>query len=216
MCAGAVRDICPVCPALVVPGSVCSTLGGSRSICSVLGVYSPVGSALVGSSPLCSAQESYSPVSSALVGSRSVCSALGASVRSAPPWWAPGPSAPPWRASVRSALPWWAPVPSSPHCLPHGPGPPSLPLPLFRLRSTAHLVMCRSVWKLLLGGGYVTNPSHELLVTHHQMSLSHHWTLTQLQITLLDYISHHSLHPHSCFTLSRCTCSQSSNHTHTT
>ncbi len=75
----------------------------------------------------------------------------GASVRSAPPWWAPGPSAPPWRASVRSALPWWAPVPSSPHCLPHGPGPPSLPL--FRLRSTAHLVMCRSVWKPLLGGG---------------------------------------------------------------
>ncbi len=135
--------------------------GGSRSICSVLGVYSPVGSALVGSSPLCSAQESYSPVGSALVGSRSVCSALGGLSRSARPWWAPvpsapprwapGPSAPPWRASVRSALPWWAPVPSSPHCLPHGPGPPSLPL--FRLRSTAHLVMCRSVWKPLLGGG---------------------------------------------------------------
>ncbi len=57
-------------------------------------------------------------------------------VPSARPWWAPGPSAPPWGASVRSALPWWAPVPFSPHCLPHGPGPPSLPL--FRLRSTAH------------------------------------------------------------------------------
>ncbi len=146
MCAGAVRDICPVCPALGVPGSVCSALGGSRSICSVLGVYSPVGSALVGSSPLCSAQESYSPVGSALVGSRSVCSALG--------------------ASVRSALPWWAPVPSSPHCLPHGPGPPSLPCSASA--PTAHLVMCRSVWKPLLGGGgYVTNPSHELLVTLH-------------------------------------------------
>ncbi len=61
----------------------------------------------------------------------------------------------------------------------------------------------------------VTNPSHEHCSTHHQRSLSHHWTLTQLQITLLDYISHHSLHPHSCFTLSRCTCSQSFNHPHT-
>lgn len=57
--------------------------------------------------------------------------------------------------------------------------------------------------------------SHEHCSTHHQRSLSHHWTLTQLQITLLDYISHHSLHPHSCFTLSRCTCSQSLNHPHT-
>ncbi len=101
---------------------------------------------------------------------------------SALPWWAPGPSAPPWGASVRSALPWWAPVPSSSPCLPHGPGPPSLPL--FRLRSTAHLDLCRSVWKPLLGGGYVTNRSHELCSTHHQMSLLHHRTLTQLQITL--------------------------------
>ncbi len=77
------------------------------------------------------------------------------------PWWAPGPSAPPWGAPVLSALPWWAPgpsappwwapVPSSPPWLPHGPGPPSLPL--FRLRSTALLGLFRSVWKLLLGGG---------------------------------------------------------------
>ncbi len=125
--------------------------GGFRSICSVLGVYSPVGSALVGSSPLCSARRvtvpsarpgglqvrllrlgGFSPVCSALVGSSSL-------------------SAPPWRASVRSALPWWAPVPILSALSSHGPGPPSLPL--FRLRSTAHLVMCRSVWKPLLGGG---------------------------------------------------------------
>ncbi len=33
--------------------------------------------------------------------------------------------------------------------------------------------------------------------------------------SLSDYISHHSLHPHSCSRLSRCTCSLSSNHTHT-
>ncbi len=121
-----------------------------------------------------------SPVCSALGGSRSVCSTLGAPVPSAPPWWAPGPSAPPWGVPVPSAPPRWAPgpsappwrapVPSSPPWLPHGPGPPSLPL--FRLRSTAHLVMCRSVWKPLLGGGYVTNPSHEHCSTHHQRSLS--------------------------------------------
>ncbi len=105
-------------------------------------------------------------------------------VLSARPWWAPVPSAPPWGAPVPSALPWWAPVPSSPPCLPHGPGPPSLPL--FHLRSTAHLDLCRSVWKPLLGGGggYVTNRGHEHCFTHHQMSLFHHRTFTQLQITL--------------------------------
>ncbi len=171
------RSICsalggysPVGSALVGFCLVCLVLVGSRSVCSALGGFSPVCYTLVGSSSLCSA----------LVGSRSVCSALG--------------------APVRSTLPWWAPVPSSPPWLPHGPGPPSLPL--FRLRSTAHLRLCRSVWKPLLGGGgYVTNRGHELCSTHHQMSLFHHRTLTQLQITLLDYISHHSLHPHSCFTL---------------
>ncbi len=163
----------PVCSALVGSGSVCPTLVGPRSICSALEGFSPVGSALVGSSPLCSALGGFSPVCStlvgssplcsALVGSRSVCSALG--------------------ASVRSALPWWAPVPSSPPWLPHGPGPPSLPL--FRLRSTAHLDLCRSVWKPLLGGGgYVTNRGHEHCSTHHQRSLFHHRTFTQLQITL--------------------------------
>ncbi len=119
-----------------------------------------------GSSPLCSA----------LVGSRSVCSALG--------------------ASVRSALPWWAPVPSSPPWLPHGPGPPSLPL--FRLRSTAHLDLCRSVWKPLLGGGAM---SRIVAMNIAPLTTRCHSSITGLSHTyrsLLDYISHHSLHPHSC------------------
>ncbi len=123
------------------------------------------------SSPVCSASW-WAPVPSAppwglqsrllrLGGSRSVCSTLGGPSPVCSPWWAPGPSAPPWGVPVPSAPPRWAPgpsappwrapVPSSPPWLPHGPGPPSLPL--FRLRSTAHLVMCRSVWKPLLGGG---------------------------------------------------------------
>ncbi len=32
----------------------------------------------------------------------------------------------------------------------------------------------RSVWKPLLGGGYVTNPVHALPFIHHQRSLTHH------------------------------------------
>ncbi len=115
----------------------------------------------------------------------SVLSALPwwAPVPSALPWWAPGPSAPPWGASVRSALPWWAPVPSSPPWLPHGPGPPSLPL--FRLRSTTHLELFKSVWKPLLGGGAMSRIVAMNFATHTTRGHSPTtWTFTQLQITL--------------------------------
>ncbi len=88
-----------------------------------------------------------------------------APVPSAPPWWAPVPSTPPWWASVPSAPPWWAPVPSPPPWhpalptlprstttpLPHGPGPPSLPL--FRLRSTTLLDCIGASGSRSLGGG---------------------------------------------------------------
>ncbi len=208
-------SLCVVClysPCVVCLCSLCfspdprlshGSLPGSRSYPGLV-VSSPVRSALGGSSPVCSALGGSNPVCSALVGSRSVCSTLGVPVPSAPPRWAPGPSAPPWRAPVPSAPPW----------LPHGPGPPSLPL--FRLRSTAHLVMCRSIWKPLLGGGLChESKPWTLLHSPPEVTLTS-LTLTQFHITLLDYISHHSLHPHSCFTLSRCTCSQSSHHTHTT
>ncbi|XP_058626170.1 mucin-7-like [Onychostoma macrolepis] len=94
-------------------------------------------------------------------------------------WWS---STPPWRSSVPSSLPWWAPVPSAPPWwapglsapprfpavpalprsqtipLPHGPGPPSLPL--FRLRSTSLLDyrLCGESGSRSLGVGSVTNP----------------------------------------------------------
>ncbi len=169
-----------------------------------------------------------------LVVSSPVRSALGAPVPSAPPGGLqsrllrlgglqvrllhPGGSQSrllrPGGLQVRLPPPWRAPVPSAPPWLPHGPGPPSLPL--FRLRSTAHLVMCRSIWKPLLGGGLChESKPWTLLHSPPEVTLTS-LTLTQFHITLLDYISHHSLHPHSCFTLSRCTCSQSSHHTHTT
>ncbi len=163
----------PVCSALVGSGSVCPTLVGPRSICSALEGFSPVGSALVGSSPLCSALGGFSPVCSALVGSSPLCSALvgSRSVCSALGGFSPVCSALVGSSPILSALAstWtW----------------PSVP-PLFRLRSTAHLDLCRSVWKPLLGGGgYVTNRGHEHCSTHHQMSLFHHRTFTHLQITL--------------------------------
>ncbi len=110
----------------------------------------------------------------------------GAPVTPAPPWGAPVMPAPPWGAPVPSAPPWWAPVPSAPPwCsglpalpqtpvspLPHGPGPPSLPL--FRLRSTAILDCIRASGSRSLGGGYVMNPVHAIPFTHHQRSLVHH------------------------------------------
>ncbi len=99
------------------------------------------------------------------------------SALSPPPWWAPVPSAPPWWAPVPSAPPWCSGLPALPQPpvspLPHGPGPPSLPL--FRLRSTAILDCIRaSGSRSLGGGGYVTNPVHAIPFTHHQRSLVHH------------------------------------------
>ncbi len=129
----------PVCLSLFLPVVVC--------LCSPCVVYpcSPlVPGSVMATCPVCFPAVVSGPVCSApvgsgstLVGSRSVCSALGALVPSVLPWWALGLSALPWWAPGTSAPPWGAPVPSSPPWLPHGPGPPSLPL--FRLRSTALL-----------------------------------------------------------------------------
>ncbi len=78
-------------------------------------------------------------------------------VRPLRPWWAPGPSAPPWGA----------PGPGGPQSRLLRPGG----LRVRPLRPGLY----RSVWKPLLGGGgYVTNPGHELLFIHHQRSLTHH------------------------------------------
>ncbi len=126
----------------------------------------------------------------------------GAPVMPAPPWWAPVPPAPPWGAPVMPAPPWWAtvppappwgaPVPSSPPWLPHGPGPPSLPL--FRLRSTALQESFRSVWKPLLGGGAMSR----ILAMNLQSLTTRGHSASQSHRSLLDYMSHHPLHPHSC------------------
>ncbi len=202
--AGAVMATYPVCFPAVVSGPVCSALVGSGSIWLRPGgswshLFSPWWvpglSALLWWDPGPSAPPWRVSVLSALPwwapgpsappweGFSPVCSALVGSVPSAPPWWAPGPSAPPWGASVRSALPWWAPVPSSPPWLPHGPGPPSLPL--FHLRSTTHLELFKSVWKPLLGGGGAMSRIVAMNFASHT-TRGHSpttWTFTQLQIT---------------------------------
>ncbi|XP_058602469.1 uncharacterized protein LOC131521586 [Onychostoma macrolepis] len=148
------------------------------------------------------------------------------SALSAPPWWAPAPSSPPWWAPALSSPPWWAPVSSAPPWwapgpltpprlparpalpqspfspLPHGPGPPSLPL--FRLCSTTLLDAVGasgSPWKC-----YVTNPVHALPFTHHQRSPAHHMdscTASHYCCTSpSNYISHHPSHrSHSCHRL---------------
>ncbi len=184
--------------------------------------WAPVPSAPPWGAPVPSAPPRWVPGLSAPPWGAPVPSAppWGAPVPSAPPRWAPGPSAPPWGAPVPSTLPWWAPVPSSPPWLPHGPGPPSLPL--FRLRSTAHLGLFRSVWKPLLGGGGGAM-SRIVAMNIVPLTTRGHSSITGLSLSyrsLIDYISHQSLHPHSCSQLSRLhlisiSQSPSPNHTHT-
>ncbi len=113
-------------------------------------------SALGGSCHACSALVGSSPVRSALVGSRSIRSALvgSRSVRSALVGSRSVCSALVGSRSVCSAL-----VGSSSS----------------RLRSTALLdYLGASGSRSLGGGGYVTNPGHELLFINHQRSLTHH------------------------------------------
>ncbi len=99
---------------------------------------------------------------------------------STPVWWFPVPPAPPWWALVPSSPAWWAPVPSSLPWLPalpqfpasplaHGSPPPPVPPPLHQPPGSHE-----SVWKPLHGGGYVTNPGHELPPNSHQRSLVQH------------------------------------------
>ncbi len=167
---------------LLRPGGLQSRLlrlGGLQVRLLHPGGPSPVCSALVGSRSVCSTLGGPSPVCSAQVGSRSVCS------------------------------PWRAPVPSSPPWLPHGPGPPSLPL--FRLRSTAHHGLFRSVWKPLLGGGYVTNPGHELCFTPHsqsQITQGLHFPSSTAPTQLSALITHTPANNHPI------TITQSHTHTH--
>ncbi len=147
--------------------SACSALGGSCSACSALGGSRSVRSALVGSPPWWAPGPSAPP--------------WWAPVPSAPPWWAPVPSAPPWWAPVPSAPPWWAPVPSAPPWwAPVPSSPPWLP---------ALLTLPR--------GGYVTNPVHELLFTHHQRSLIHHIDFHTTQTV--------TYHPKTTFPIIHCT-----------
>ncbi len=52
---------------------------------------------------------------------------------------------------------------------------PSVPLPVPPpLHRPPGLFCVSSIWKPLLGGGYVMNPVQALPVTHHQRSLAHH------------------------------------------
>ncbi len=162
----------PVCFALVGSGSVCPTLVGPRSICSALEGFSPVCSALVGSRSVCSALEGFSPVCSALVGSSSLCSALvgSRSVCSALGGFSPVCAAlvgsSPFLSALASTWTW-----------------PSVP-PLFRLRSTTHLELFKSVWKPLLGGGAMSRIVAMNFASHTTRGHSPTtWTFTQLQIT---------------------------------
>ncbi len=133
------------------PCSVCVPVLVFRPICSAevvfcssLEVLCSICSTLVGSSPICSALVGSSPVCSTLVGSSSLVSALASCSALVP-----GHSTSMWT---------WPSI------------PPPAPPPLHRPPG-----LYRSVWKPLLGGGgYVTNPGHELLFTHHQRSLTHH------------------------------------------
>ncbi len=133
----------------------------------------------------------------------------GAPVMPALPWGAPVTPALPWGAPVTPAPPWWAPVPSAPPwCsglpalpqppvspLPHGPGPPSLPL--FRLRSTAILDCIRASGSRSLGGGAM---SRILSMQFRSLTTRGH-SFTTLTLTPhycchspSNCISHHPLH----------------------
>ncbi len=105
-----------------------------------------------------------------------------AHVPSAPPWWAPVPFAPPWRSLLCRPCPWplasaqvscsavSASVPGHSTSTWTWPSvPPPVPPPLHHPPG-----LYRSVWKPLLGGGYVTNLVHALPFTRHQRSLAHH------------------------------------------
>ncbi len=170
-----------VYPSPVVSSPVCSALGGLQSR-----LLRP-GSGRLQSRLL------------ALVGSRSVCSTLGGPSPVCSAWWAPvrllhpGGSSPVCSAqvgsrSVCSALAGSSAILSA---LASTWTWPSV-LPLFRLRSTAHHGLFRSVWKPLLGGGAMSpHPGHELCFTPHSSVTDHS----------KDYISHHPLHQHSCLQL---------------
>ncbi len=130
------------------------------------------------------------------------------------------PSAPPWGSQSRllrqvGSRSVWLPrpgglqLPSDPPWLPHGPWPSSLPL--FRLRSTAHLVMCRASGSRSLGGGYVTNPGHELAPLTHHMDFHTTQSVTDHSRTTFPII--HCTNTAVCTDHAH-TCKQSPNHHH--
>ncbi len=122
----------------------------------------------------------------------------GVPVTPEPPWWAPVPSAPPWWAPVPSAPPWCSGLPALPQPpvspLPHGPGPPSLPL--FCLRSTAILDCIRASGSLSLGGAMsrILSMQFRSLTTRGHLFTTLTLTPHYCCHSPSNCISHHPLH----------------------